>query len=406
MSTSVLVINCGSSSIKYALVSERREDRIFGLAENLGAADARIKGITAGGEPLELSIPHADHEKALETILERLSHYNPQAIGHRVVHGGTLTKAELLNDEIVERIRAATPLAPLHNPAHLVGIDATMRLFPELPQVAVFDTAFHQTMPAHAYRYALPKFLYTEHNVRRYGFHGTSHAYVSERGSELAGSLKQGGWLTAHLGNGSSTCAIWNGQSVDTSMGLTPLEGIVMGTRSGDVDPSLHSFLAANLGWDVYKIDKMLNKESGLLGLSDNLSNDMRTLIEASEQGNEDATLAIEVFCYRLAKSLAALSCGLPRLDGLFFTGGIGENSAYIREKTMAYLPHFGFNLSKEQNDNLKRGTEGRIDTGTGPQIWVIPTDEEGRIAKETAHVVEEVNQSAAKKPECEATIA
>ncbi|GAA5180830.1 acetate kinase [Acinetobacter kookii] len=406
MSTSVLVINCGSSSIKYALVSERREDRIFGLAENLGAADARIKGITAGGEPLELSIPHADHEKALETILERLSHYNPQAIGHRVVHGGTLTKAELLNEEIVERIRAATPLAPLHNPAHLVGIDATMRLFPELPQVAVFDTAFHQTMPAHAYRYALPKFLYTEHNVRRYGFHGTSHAYVSERGSELAGSLKQGGWLTAHLGNGSSTCAIWNGQSVDTSMGLTPLEGIVMGTRSGDVDPSLHSFLAANLGWDVYKIDKMLNKESGLLGLSDNLSNDMRTLIEASEQGNEDATLAIEVFCYRLAKSLAALSCGLPRLDGLFFTGGIGENSAYIREKTMAYLPHFGFNLSKEQNDNLKRGTEGRIDAGTGPQIWVIPTDEEGRIAKETAHVVEEVNQSAAKKPECEATIA
>ena len=405
MSTSVLVINCGSSSIKYALVSERREDRIFGLAENLGSADARIKGITAGGQPLELSIPHADHEKALETILERLSHYNPQAIGHRVVHGGTLTKAELLTEEIVERIRAATPLAPLHNPAHLVGIDATMRLFPELPQVAVFDTAFHQTMPAHAYRYAVPKFLYTEHNVRRYGFHGTSHAYVSERGSELAGSFKQGGWLTAHLGNGSSTCAIWNGQSVDTSMGLTPLEGVVMGTRSGDVDPSLHSFLANNLGWDIYKIDKMLNSQSGLLGLSD-LSNDMRTLIEASEQGNEDATLAIEVFCYRLAKSLAALSCGLPRLDGLFFTGGIGENSAYIREKTVAFLPHFGFNLSKEANDSLKRGTEGRIDTGTGPQIWVVPTDEEGRIAKETASVANEVIQTAAKKSEDNVVIA
>ncbi|AXF43634.1 MULTISPECIES: acetate/propionate family kinase [Acinetobacter] len=405
MSTSVLVINCGSSSIKYALVSERREDRIFGLAENLGSADARIKGITAGGQPLELSIPHADHEKALETILERLSHYNPQAIGHRVVHGGTLTKAELLTEEIVECIRAATPLAPLHNPAHLVGIDATMRLFPELPQVAVFDTAFHQTMPAHAYRYAVPKFLYTEHNVRRYGFHGTSHAYVSERGSELAGSFKQGGWLTAHLGNGSSTCAIWNGQSVDTSMGLTPLEGVVMGTRSGDVDPSLHSFLANNLGWDIYKIDKMLNSQSGLLGLSD-LSNDMRTLIEASEQGNEDATLAIEVFCYRLAKSLAALSCGLPRLDGLFFTGGIGENSAYIREKTVAFLTHFGFNLSKEANDSLKRGTEGRIDTGTGPQIWVVPTDEEGRIAKETASVANEVIQTAAKKSEDNVAIA
>lgn len=405
MSTSVLVINCGSSSIKYALVSERREDRIFGLAENLGSADARIKGITAGGQPLELSIPHADHEKALETILERLSHYNPQAIGHRVVHGGTLTKAELLTEEIVECIRAATPLAPLHNPAHLVGIDATMRLFPELPQVAVFDTAFHQTMPAHAYRYAVPKFLYTEHNVRRYGFHGTSHAYVSERGSELAGSFKQGGWLTAHLGNGSSTCAVWNGESLDTSMGMTPLEGVVMGTRSGDVDPSLHSFLANNLGWDIYKIDKMLNSQSGLLGLSD-LSNDMRTLIEASEQGNEDATLAIEVFCYRLAKSLAALSCGLPRLDGLFFTGGIGENSAYIREKTVAFLPHFGFNLNKEANDSLKRGTEGRIDTGTGPQIWVVPTDEEGRIAKETASVADEVIQIAAKKSEDNVAIA
>ena len=397
VSTSVLVINCGSSSIKYALVSERREDRIFGLAENLGSADARIKGITAGNQPLELSIPYADHEKALETILGRLSQYKPQAIGHRVVHGGTLTKAELLTPEIVEKIREATPLAPLHNPAHLVGIDATMRLFPELPQVAVFDTAFHQTMPAHAYRYALPKFLYTQHNVRRYGFHGTSHAYVSERGSELAGSYKHGGWLTAHLGNGSSTCAIWNGQSVDTSMGLTPLEGVVMGTRSGDVDPSIHSFLASNLGWDIYKIDKMLNSESGLLGLSD-LSNDMRTLIDASEQGNEDATLAIEVFCYRLAKSLAALSCGLPRIDGLFFTGGIGENSAYIREKTVAYLPHFGFNLSKEQNDGLKRGTEGRIDAGTGPQIWVIPTDEEGRIAKETVHVVEHEVQQGCKK--------
>ncbi|MFH7766615.1 acetate/propionate family kinase [Acinetobacter sp. BSP-28] len=407
MPKSVLVINCGSSSIKFALLLEDQAFRIQGLAENLGTPEARIKGVTVGNEPVDIRIPNADHKEALEVGLARLANYKPDAIGHRIVHGGTLTKAELLTDDIIERIRAATPLAPLHNPAHLVGIEATKRLFPDLPQVAVFDTAFHQTMPEHAFRYALPKFLYTEHNVRRYGFHGTSHAYVSERGSELAGSFKQGGWLTAHLGNGSSTCAIWNGQSVDTSMGLTPLEGIVMGTRSGDVDPSLHSFLAANLGWDVYKIDRMLNKESGLLGLSDNLSNDMRTLIEASGQGNEDATIAIEVFCYRLAKSLAALSCGLPRLDGLFFTGGIGENSAYIREKTMAYLPHFGFNLSKEQNDNLKRGTEGRIDAGTGPQIWVIPTDEEGRIAKETAHVVQgEVSQATVKKSEADVTVA
>ncbi|WP_313400066.1 acetate/propionate family kinase [Acinetobacter variabilis] len=407
MSKSVLVINCGSSSIKFALLLEEQNFRIHGLAENLGTENARIKGVTVGNEPVDIHIPFADHKKALEVGLERLANYKPDAIGHRVVHGGSLTKAELITDEIIEKIREATPLAPLHNPAHLIGIEATKRLFPDLPQVAVFDTAFHQTMPAHAYRYALPKFLYTEYGVRRYGFHGTSHAYVSDRGSELAGSFKQGGWLTAHLGNGSSTCAVWNGQSVDTSMGLTPLEGVVMGTRSGDVDPSLHSFLAANLGWDVYKIDKMLNKESGLLGLSDNLSNDMRTLIEASEQGNEDATLAIEVFCYRLAKSLAALSCGLPRIDGLFFTGGIGENSAYIREKTMAYLPHFGFNLDKDANSSLKRGTEGRIDNGPGPQIWVVPTDEEGRIAKETHYVVEhEVEQATAKKSEPEAALA
>ena len=176
-------------------------------------------------------------------------------------------------------------------------------------------------------------------------------------------------------------------------MGLTPLEGIVMGTRSGDVDPSIHSFIANNLGWDIDKIDKMLNKESGLLGLSDNLSNDMRTLIEASENGNEDARLAIEVFSYRLAKSLAGLSCGLPKIDGLIFTGGIGENSAYIREKTMIYLPHFGFKLDKDQNNTLQRGTEGRIDVGQGPQIWVIPTDEEGRIAKETEQVVQQAKK-------------
>jgi acetate kinase len=275
-----------------------------------------------------------------------------------------------------------------------MGINACHELMPDKLQVAVFDTAFHQTMPPKSYMYPLPYELYDKYKIRRYGFHGTSHAYVSDKASELAGNLKKGGWLTAHLGNGSSTCAVWNGQSVDTSMGLTPLEGVVMGTRSGDVDPSLHSFLAKNLGWDLAKIDKVLNNESGLLGLSQ-LSNDMRTVIEAAENGNEDACLAIEVFSYRLAKSLAALSCGLPTLDGLIFTGGIGENSAYIREKTLAYLPHFGLQLDKDQNNNLKRGTEGRIDNGTGPQIWVIPTDEEGRIAKETRQVVEAAENTA-----------
>ena len=388
MAKSVLVINCGSSSLKYALISEHHQDRIHGLAENLGAADARIQGIDREGNKFKLAIPQADHAQALATLLEQLAEYQPEAIGHRVVHGGDMTQAVQLTQQTIDRIREAIPLAPLHNPANLIGIEATLQLFPHLPQVAVFDTAFHQTMPEHAYRYALPQYLYTEHHIRRYGFHGTSHAYVTERASELAGQKNQGGRLSAHLGNGSSTCAVWNGKSLDTSMGMTPLEGVVMGTRSGDVDPSLHLFLANNLGWDIQKIDNMLNKESGLLGLSA-LSNDMRTLVEAAEQGHEGATLAIEVFCYRLAKSLAALSCSLPRLDGVVFTGGIGENSAHIREKTLGYLPHFGLQLSQEKNNALARGVADRIDTGAGPHIWVIPTDEEGRIAQETLQVIE-----------------
>ena len=393
----VMSVNAGSSSLKFQVFKMPEEEVLAqGNVERIGLNDS-IFGMKANGEKIEEILDIKDHAVAVKKLMEALIEHKVvnslediKAIGHRVVHGGNLTKAELLTPEIVSRIEAATPLAPLHNPAHLIGIEATMRLFPELPQVAVFDTAFHQTMPQRAYRYALPQNLYTEHQVRRYGFHGTSHAYVTERASELAGAKNQGGWLSAHLGNGSSTCAVWNGESLDTSMGMTPLEGVVMGTRSGDVDPSLHLFLANNLGWDIQKIDNMLNKESGLLGLS-GLSNDMRTLVEASEKGHEDATLAIEVFCYRLAKSLSALSCGLPHLDGLVFTGGIGENSAYVREKTLAYLPHFGLQFSKENNDTLTRGTEGRIDGGTGPQIWVIPTDEEGRIAKETRQVLAQI---------------
>ena len=405
----VLVLNCGSSSLKFAIINPNSgQQYLSGLAEALTLPEAQISWrFGDDGDKQKAALPAgADHTAALTFLEEEVLHGQQAlldslvAVGHRVVNGGEyFSEPTLVTDEVEAIIEKCIPLAPIHNPAHLLGIRAARRLFASLPHVLVFDTAFHQTMPAKAYMYGLPYEMYTKYGVRRYGFHGTSHAYVSERGSELAGSFKQGGWLTAHLGNGSSTCAIWNGQSVDTSMGLTPLEGVVMGTRSGDVDPSIHSFLASNLGWDIYKIDKMLNSQSGLLGLSD-LSNDMRTLIEASDQGNEDAALAIEVFCYRLAKSLAALSCGLPRIDGLFFTGGIGENSALIREKTLAYLPHFGFNLSKDKNDSLKRGTEGRIDAGAGPQIWVVPTDEEGRIAKETQHVVEEA--ASAKKSEAE----
>jgi acetate kinase len=396
MSVSVLVINCGSSSIKYALVSNDSHERIQGLAENLGTPQARIKGVTVGNQPVLIDIPNADHAKALETVLARLSDLppeaKPQAIGHRVVHGGEkFTKAERITPEIIQAIKDTSALAPLHNPANLIGIEATLKLFPDLPQVAVFDTAFHQTMPAQAYRYALPQALYHEHGVRRYGFHGTSHAYVSERASTLAGTPNQGGWISAHLGNGSSTCAIWNGESLDTSMGLTPLEGVVMGTRSGDIDPGLHRFLADNLGWSLHQIDHVLNRESGLLGLS-GLSNDMRTLVEAAETGNQNAQLAIDVFCYRLAKSIAAMSCALPKLNGIIFTGGIGENAAVIREKTLAALPHFGLQLDQAKNQQMIRGAEGRIDQALNvndPQIWVIPTDEEGRIAAETRQVLD-----------------
>jgi acetate kinase len=390
MTRSVLVINCGSSSIKYALIThpnQPRTARMEGLAEQLGSAQARIKGRDAQGQPFEHPIAHADHTQALQAILTRLEGLSPDAIGHRVVHGGEqFTTAVRLTPAVRQAIVDTSALAPLHNPANLLGIDATLQVFADLPQVAVFDTAFHQTLAPHAYRYALPDALYTEHGIRRYGFHGTSHAYVSARANTLTGSTDQG-WLSAHLGNGCSTCAIWQGQSVDTSMGLTPLEGVVMGTRSGDIDPSLHAHLHRTLGWSLDQIDQMLNKQSGLLGLS-GLSNDMRTLTEAARSGHAGATLAIAVFCYRLAKSLAALSCGLPRLDGLLFTGGIGENAADIRAQTLALLPHFGLQLDPSRNLATTRGAEGRIDTGRGPQIWVIPTDEEGRIAAETRHLI------------------
>ncbi|MGR2740561.1 acetate/propionate family kinase [Billgrantia sp. Q4P2] len=389
MDTSVLVINCGSSSIKYALVPEDpARPRLAGLAERLGGSDARLKDSDSHGEPFEQPLPGADHALALEAILHRLEGRLPLAVGHRIVHGGErFTRAALIDDDVVAAIEQTTALAPLHNPANLEGVAATRRLFPDLPQVAVFDTAFHQTLPPRAYRYALPEALYRDHAIRRYGFHGTSHAYVSQRADALSG-LEGGGWLTAHLGNGCSTCAVWKGQSLDTSMGLTPLEGVAMGTRSGDVDPGLHAHLARQLGWSLKRIDEVLNRNSGLLGLS-GLTNDMRELEAAESQGHPGATLAIEVFCYRIAKSLAALSCALPRLDGLVFTGGIGENSAEVRERVIALLPHFGLQLNRAVNSETIRGREGRIDAG-GRQLWVIPTDEEGQIANETRQRVKE----------------
>ncbi|NHN78083.1 acetate kinase [Azotobacter chroococcum] len=384
----ILVINCGSSSIKFALVNEAQTTfPLQGLAERLGSPEAVLHW-QFGDTKESLSLPDASHQSVLSKILplaQEAAGGHLDGIGHRVVHGGEhFTASHLVDADVLEGIRANAHLAPLHNPAHLVGIEAAMELFPSLPQVSVFDTAFHQSMPPHAYRYAVPEFLYTEHGVRRYGFHGTSHRYVSKRAAEMVGVLvENSSWLSAHLGNGCSTCAIVNGESRDTSMGLTPLEGLAMGTRSGDVDPNLHSHLARTLGWSIEQIDRTLNHDSGLKGLS-GLSNDMRTLYEAHMAGHPGATLAFEVFCYRLAKSLAGMACALTKLDGLIFTGGIGENSAAVRERTLEHMKLFGFQLDAEANARCTRGVGGEIQAAGSPRILVVPTNEERQIALDT----------------------
>ncbi len=384
----ILVINCGSSSIKFALVNEAQPDFILsGLAERLSSPEAVLHWQHAGNKD-SLLLQGGDHRAALAQLLplvQSAAGGQLHGIGHRVVHGGEqFTSACLIDPLSLLAIRATAPLAPLHNPANLLGIEAALKLFPELPQVAVFDTAFHQSLPEHAFRYAVPENLYREHGVRRYGFHGTSHRFVSQRAAEMSGlAFADSSWLAAHLGNGCSTCAIVDGQSRDTSMGLTPLEGLVMGTRSGDVDPNLHGHLARTLGWNLERIDSLLNKESGLLGLS-GLSNDMRSLEQARAEGHAGATLAVEVFCYRLAKSLAAMSCALPRLDGLIFTGGIGENSPLIRSKTVAHLKLFNLALDETANAACIRGASGPIHATGSPRVLVVPTNEERQIALDT----------------------
>ena len=385
-----LVLNCGSSSIKYALISDDNATRITGLAENLGLDTARIKHTTLNGEKLEISIPGGNHKFALQKILELLEQYHFIAVGHRVVHGGReYSEAVRVDDHVLNEVKRLKVLAPLHNPAHALGIEAVQAIYPDIPQVVVFDTAFHQTMPPVAFRYPLPKNLYEEHKIRRYGFHGTSHAYVSERASDITDASGTHGWLTAHLGNGCSATAVYDGKSLDTSMGLTPLEGLMMGTRSGDVDPSLHIHLKRQLGMSLEDIDTMLNKESGLLGIS-GLSNDLRTVEQAAKEGHKDAQLAIEMFCYRVGKYLASLSCALPEFTGIVFTGGIGENSVSTRTRILEVMRHFGIKVDADKNANLVGGNEGSFHSSDSSfELWVIPTDEEGRIAQETREALD-----------------
>ena len=385
----ILVLNCGSSSLKFALISQAHSTPLLaGQAERLGSPQAVLHWWRAANLRQRRELPGADHRAALEALLplvEEACGGRLHGICHRVVHGGEqFTQSCLIDARALAAIRATVPLAPLHNPQNLLGIETALALFPDLPQVAVFDTAFHQSMPEHAYRYAIPERFYREHGVRRYGFHGTSHRYVGQRAAELTGlEVGDSCWLTAHLGNGCSTCAIVDGQSRDTSMGLTPLEGLAMGTRSGDVDPNLHSHLARVLGWSLKEIDHLLNSESGLLGLS-GLSNDMRSLEQARARGHRQATLAIEVFCYRLAKSLAALSCALPRLDGVIFTGGIGENSPLVRARSVTHLGLLGLAIDNTANARCVGGVSGAINAPGHPRLLVIPTNEEKQIALDT----------------------
>jgi acetate kinase len=386
----ILIINCGSSSVKFALIGTGRETLILsGLAERLGSAEAKISWKT-GDEKKSKALPGADLTAALHEMLGILpANIRVVAVGHRVVHGAeAFSQSVRIDDNVLAGIEDCSALAPLHNPANLAGIRAAQKVFPATPQVAVFDTAFHQTIPRRAFLYAVPYDWYQTDRVRRYGFHGTSHRYVAgEAARRLGKPLASLGLITAHLGNGCSAAAVEGGRCVDTTMGLSPLEGLVMGTRSGDVDPSLHEFMAARRGWTLERIMQALNRESGLLGLS-GLSNDMRTLVEAAAGGNERAQLAIDVFTYRLAKSISALSAGLSRLDAIVFTGGIGENSKVVRARTLENLGLLGVQLDPALNDVHGEPATGRITLPGARQCLVVPTNEELMIARETLAVL------------------
>ncbi|KTF18078.1 acetate kinase [Pseudoalteromonas sp. H105] len=393
----VLVLNCGSSSLKFAIIDANSANEIIsGLAERLGSDTPSIKYKYQGKKTvLDLASGQA-HAKAIDTLVNLVKDHNLAdnliAVGHRVVHGGEhFTKSVLIDQSVIDGITQSATLAPLHGKANLLGIEAAKASFKGLPQIAVFDTAFHQSMDKVAYLYALPYKLYTQHGVRRYGFHGTSHYYVATQTAELLNKpLAHSNFISAHLGNGCSVCAIKNGKSVDTSMGLTPLEGLIMGTRSGDIDPGLFNFLTTQLDYTAKQIDDLLNKDSGLLGISE-LSNDCRTIEEAALAGNERANLALDMFCYRLAKQIAAFMVPLQRLDALIFTGGIGENSDLIRSKVIKQLAFLGLDCDIQANLDARFGSQGIISSeNANTTAVVMPTNEEWVIAQDAANIAQE----------------
>ncbi len=375
--SSVLVVNAGSSSLKVKLVPQGWS----GLVERIGG-ESKVK-VNSEDSPAE---GIKNHEDAFRVLLEHLSANIPletiTAVGHRVVHGGErYTEPTLLTDEVLDDLEALVPLAPLHNPANLEGVRAALRLLPGVPQVAVFDTAFHSTLPPRAFLYGLPREFYTEQGIRRYGFHGTSHDYVTRRAAELLGRpLTELRLVSLHLGNGSSAAAVAGGRSVDTSMGFTPLAGLLMGTRTGDIDPGVLLYLLQN-GMDAGELDTLLNKRSGLLGLS-SVSNDMRDVRRAAREGNKAAREAVAVFCYRIRKTIGAYAAAMGGLDAVVFTGGIGENDAETRAGALSGLEFLGIRLDETKN---RAGGEGIISAAGSPvRTLVVPTDEEGEIARAT----------------------
>ncbi len=393
----ILVVNCGSSSLKYQLIDSETEQVLAkGLCERIGI-DGRLTYQPAGGEKEITEAAMPTHNEAIQMVLDALVNDKTgviksldeiNAVGHRIVHGGEkFTSSVIIDDEVMAAIEECNDLAPLHNPANLIGVRTCQKLMPGVPMVAVFDTAFHQTMPAKAYTYGLPYEYYEKYKVRRYGFHGTSHDFVSHKLAELLDkpydSLKM---IICHLGNGASVSAIKDGKCQDTSMGLTPLEGLVMGTRSGDIDPSIMEFIANKEGLDIAGVMNVLNKKSGVFGVSE-LSSDFRDLEEGAESGNEKAQLAMDVFAYRVAKYVGSYVAALNGVDAIAFTAGIGENAPLIRKMVLSYLGYLGIELNEEENN--KRGDDMLISTPDSKvTVMVIPTNEELAIARQTVALV------------------
>lgn len=395
----VLVINCGSSSLKFQLIdSESEECLAKGLCERIGIEGSMINYAPRGGEKETTTTPMPDHTEAIRLVLEALTNVRTGvvksldeigAVGHRVVHGGEkFAKSVIIDGEVLKAIEECNDLAPLHNPANLIGINACRKLMPDTPMVAVFDTAFHQTMPEEAYMYGLPYEYYRKYKVRRYGFHGTSHSYVSKRAAEVLGKRYEDlKIIVCHLGNGASVSAVKNGRCVDTSMGLTPLQGLIMGTRSGDIDPAIIEFIAHKENKSIDEIMNVLNKKSGVLGLSDNLSSDFRDLEAGYDRGDENAIRAMRTFCYNVAKYVGAYTAAMNGVDVICFTAGVGENGPRVRRMICDHLGYLGIELCSERNN--RRGEDIAITTpDSRTTVMVIPTNEELAIARETVALV------------------